>query len=119
MNSGLCHVWVKSWMLYLLQNLMTTLDPPTSHYFLFSESLYYFVGMLSSGSSCSYHLHKTTLVCRVHDSNIKLKMAKTKYTLEEPSDVAERIKKGIDYLSKHDLLCMLEIQSKFKDLLIN
>ncbi|XP_078377523.1 receptor-type tyrosine-protein phosphatase N2-like [Oculina patagonica] len=30
---------------------------------------------------------------KVHDSKVKLKMAQTKYTLEEPGDVAERIKK--------------------------
>ena len=33
---------------------------------------------------------------RVDDSKVKLKMAKTKYTLEEPKNVAERIKKGTD-----------------------
>lgn len=36
---------------------------------------------------------KLSLSKKVLDSNVKLKMAKTKYTLEEPSDVAERIKK--------------------------
>ena len=31
---------------------------------------------------------------RVEDSNVHVKMAQTKYTLEKPEDVAERIKKG-------------------------
>ena len=33
---------------------------------------------------------------RVQDSKVKLKMAETKYTQEEPRDVAHRIEKGID-----------------------
>lgn len=31
---------------------------------------------------------------RVHDGKVKLKMAQTEYTLEEPGDVAKRIEKG-------------------------
>ena len=39
---------------------------------------------------------------RVHDSKVKLKMAKTKYTLEEPINVAERIKKGMYMYAKNN-----------------
>ena len=31
---------------------------------------------------------------RVQDSKVKLKMAETRYTLEEPKEVAKRIEKG-------------------------
>lgn len=43
-----------------------------------------------------YLMYKTFVFNRVDDSKVKLKMAKTKYTLEEPKNVAERIKKGTD-----------------------
>ena len=42
------------------------------------------------------YLPKTFAFNRVHDSKVKLKMKQTKYTLEEPKNVAERIKKGTD-----------------------
>lgn len=41
-------------------------------------------------------MYKMFVFNRVDDSKVKLKMAKTKYTLEEPKNVAERIKKGTD-----------------------
>ena len=47
-------------------------------------------------------MYKTFVFNRVDDSKVKLKMAKTKYTLEEPKNVAERIKKGTDTKKNND-----------------
>ena len=59
-------------------------------------------------------MYKTFVFNRVDDSKVKLKMAKTKYTLEEPKNVAERIKKGTDTKKNNDPNSDLDFIYSFK-----
>jgi len=64
-----------------------------------------------------HYLPQSFVFNRVHDSKVKLKMKQTKYTLEEPKNVAERIKKGTDttymYLYKFRPIIDLLLETDF------